>query len=178
MRKWNIFLILFSSLFATFLTSCSEENDGSTKESEGITNNSDSSQVDDVCSEILSQLSTLDKGSDIQVQQCNAESTSGGDVNFVLRLNDSAEWQQLMLSSTPEEIAFLIPLGLVAYGFGGSNVDPTIFNSIAVVFDDPIQTIYSFSGSQLANVLKAKDQEAATNLLLSLANEMTITGLR
>jgi hypothetical protein len=131
-----------------------------------------------VCKESEAQLATLDGGNEIFIRQCESQSNSAGEAAFIIRLNDPREWSQILSAQSTEEVVFIIPLGLVAYGFGGSSQDPDIFNQILVVFDDANQTVYDFTSSDLAEVLRGKTQEEAEKALKELSQKMQITTLR
>ena len=130
-----------------------------------------------VCKETEAQLTTLDGGNEVFIRQCESQSNSAGEVAFIIRLNDPSEWRQILSAASTEEVAFIIPLGLVAYGFGGSSQDPDIFNQILVVFDDANQTVYNFTSGDLAEVLRAETQEEAEKALKELSQKMQITTL-
>jgi hypothetical protein len=73
-----------------------------------------------VCKESEAQLATLDGGNEIFIRQCESQSNSAGEAAFIIRPNDPREWSQILSAQSTEEVVFIIPLGLVAYGFGGS----------------------------------------------------------
>jgi hypothetical protein len=130
-----------------------------------------------VCEETKAQLTTLEGGNEIFIRQCESQSNSAGEIAFIIRLNDPSEWRQILSAQSTEEVVFIIPLGLVAYGFGGSSQDPDIFNQILVVFDDVNQTVYNFTSGDLAEVLRAETQEEAEKALKELSQKMQITTL-
>lgn len=164
-----------------FLAACSSNSnttESPTAANETNTETGIDSVASQVCGEAYAQLPTLEGSNDIKISECSGELTSDDKKVFVIRLNDSAEWLDLTMTATPEELAFIIPLGLVAYSFAGASVDPDAFDLIAVAFDDPRQTVYSFTANDLAVVLRAQSQEDATRALLDLANKMSISALR
>jgi hypothetical protein len=134
--------------------------------------------ADRVCGETQSQLATLEGGEQIVVQQCEVQSSGAEGQVFVLRLNDYVNWQQISVTRSPEQVMFLVPLSLVAYSFAGADVDPAEFDQIFVVFDDADETVYEFTGNELAEVLTAQDYDEAEAALANLAQTMRITQLR
>jgi hypothetical protein len=171
--------------------SCSSESSSNEYESSAYSDDavvaenleeSVSSDVDDlvdrVCTETQSQLMTLDGGEEIVVEQCEAQPNGAGGHVFVLRLNDYINWQQISATRTTEQVMFLVPLSLVAYSFAGADVDPIDFGQIFIVFDDTDETVYEFTGDELAQVLTAQDYEDAEAALANLAKTMRITQLR
>jgi hypothetical protein len=130
-----------------------------------------------VCDEATRQLTTIPGGSGIQIRQCSAQSDSGY-VGWVLALNDYVEWSELTATRSMEEVIFRIPLGLVAYAFAGSDVEPETFDQILIVFNDIDQTVYDFPAAEITDVLTAQTQDEATAKLISLQSRMRITTIK
>ncbi len=131
-----------------------------------------------ICNEALTHLRSLSGGQEIQIQLCEAQSDGNGQVAMVFQLNDYLEWSTLLGFNSSEDIIFTLPLGLVAYAFGGSGVNPSVFDLIILTFDDDAQTVYAIQPIDLEVVLNAQTKDQAEAALLKLRDQMNITTLR
>ena len=131
-----------------------------------------------ICDEAESKVSEMKGAEEIQIRQCEAQPGEQGQFVWILQLNDTLEWTQLWGTLSTEDIVFTLPLSLVASSFASSNEEPALFDKILIVFDDVQQTVYEFTSSDLNELLKAEDEEAAKEALLSLRNKMLISALK
>ena len=129
-----------------------------------------------VCSSAESQLRTASDLTQVLIKQCEVQTNDSEDVAFILALNDYLEWGVLETKSV-EDIIFTIPLGLVAYAFAKSGVEPEVFNRVLVVLNDSSQTVYDIKPKDLREILVIEDEAEAKQALKDLRTKMEITSI-
>jgi hypothetical protein len=128
-----------------------------------------------VCENANTQLRTASDMSLVVIKQCEVQTTDAGEVGFVLAFNDYMEWGLLETKSV-EDIIYTIPLGLLAYAFAKSGVDPEVFDRLLVVLNGSDQSVYAIDPKDLRDILLIEDEAEARQALKDLRDKMVITG--
>ncbi len=165
MKKMILPVVVATLLMTSCSTSNAESDIGTAKE-----------LAAKVCSNAESQLRTASDLSQVQIKQCEVQTNDSGEIAFILALNDYLEWGVLETKSV-EDIIYTVPLGLVAYAFAKSGVEPEVFNDVLVVLNDSSQTVYDIKPKDLRDVLAVKDEAGAKQALKDLRSKMEITSI-
>lgn len=172
---------LLTPMLLSFLivgcTSASNSSAGSPSNDDSGPSSAQVESASRICAEARRQLTTMAGGNEILLSTCEAQSDGAGNVGLVFVLNDYIEWTSLLATQSTEDLVFTVPLGLVAYAFGGSAEEPNTFDSILIMFKDAKQTVYDMTPADLDEVLKAQTREEADAALRTLRDRIRITSL-
>ena len=172
---------MFVFALAVPLAGCASFFDENRGNSRGTKDGPSTAQIvaaEKVCEETRVQLATIEDGDQIQLRTCEAQFDGASEIAMVFVVNDDLEWTSLIASHHLDDVLYTIPLGLIAYGFGRSGVDPAMFDRILFMFDDAEQTAYDMVPSELDEVLSASTSQELKDAIRALRDTMRITALK
>lgn len=134
-------------------------------------------EVASICDQTRSQILDLNGGDEVRLTQCEVQSDGNGGQVMVFGLNDYVEWTTLFSVLSFDDALFTVPLGVVASGFIGAGVEPTVFSRVIIAFQDERSTVYEIEPRDMADVLAAESSVQVGEALTALRDKIVITGL-